>query len=211
MNYQELITQFDETIDAVELDPRPNFKAAARRICDRHLLGLPPEIAEIIAASRLRTLGAQAAEALHSGRYDRLDSCLTAFAESLATTVGWERREGVLKPLTAATECAKWAPRLSECLWNSFERHALVEILTPDDLPIVAVSLREIETSNRVLKRDFFMELRDCHTSESFFRSQGTPEHVIAAAEERAHAEAIALARPFSDFAGPGKRPAGVA
>ncbi len=199
--------EFDEAVDAIEIDRRKNLKVTVANILERELADIPADVAEEYLPSRLQKLAKQCKDPLECGRYDRIDELLEEFARDLSRAMSWERREGSLRPLTVLSECKRVAGRLGACLWNGFSIAQLVSVLTPADLPILSISLREIKTTSRRIQRGFEEQTRPVSNSPEHWRSLATPENEIRekeAADERERAQA---ARPFSDYSGPNTKP----
>jgi hypothetical protein len=202
-------TEFDSYVDTeIEIDPRPRLKAKVAEILERELEGVPADVTDdLILPSRLQPLATRCKDAIESGHSDRLDRLLLEFAGDLRRVVAWERREGALKPLSVLSECKRVAGRLSGSFWNGFEQAQLLAILTPDDLPILKISYREISTTVRVISRGFQEATRPVSISPEHWRSLGTSENEICEAEQAAQRVKLQAERPSRDFAGPGKWP----
>ena len=97
------MTEFNELLDAVDLDPRPRIKARVAAICEQQLVNMPAAVAENIARSRLRELGTRIRAALDNGRSFEAWTWISQFEIELRNAVISERKTGALKPVAPDT------------------------------------------------------------------------------------------------------------
>ena len=83
---------FDEMIDAVEIDPRARMKLGARRVIDRELTDVPEDVVALILPSRLSRLAWRARE-IEREHLAQIDELLNAFASELTNAALWEKKK----------------------------------------------------------------------------------------------------------------------
>jgi hypothetical protein len=83
---------FDEMIDAVEIDPRARMKLGARRVIDRELADVPEDVVALILPSRLSRLARRARE-IEREHLAQIDALLNAFVSELTNAALWEKKK----------------------------------------------------------------------------------------------------------------------
>ncbi|WP_324094827.1 hypothetical protein [Candidatus Binatus sp.] len=204
----ERLNDFKRHLNARESDPRRRVIADVEAIVEQLKADMPDDIFERIIGNRLVELESRLGEKIESGRFGDCDPLVTAFRFDLLRTIQYERSEGLLKPITGASEVKRCGWLFERFRWNGFETGALAHLLRPGEI-IREVNYRQIVTDQRTIGRysDFFDELRPSGYSKEHWMSQCTSERVIAEAENAERREAEQAARPFSDFSGPNVRP----
>jgi hypothetical protein len=189
------ISEFDNAIDAIEIDPRKRLKDSAKHIVSSAIgADVPSDLADRLIQPRLRQLFDRAAACIKAGDFAGIDGHLTGFRLDLTDAVGRERRDGALRRPAPADEIKKFGGAWSDHRWNGFETAALLQMLEQDER-ILHVGLREIKTDRRTIARSEMKAFAQsrlrpkwAHDDEYFARNF-TAEFAIKEAEERAARE----------------------
>jgi hypothetical protein len=188
------ISEFDDAIDAIEIDPRKRLKDSAKHILTRTIgADVPADLADRLVQPRLRALFDRAAACLKAGDFAAIDGHLTKFRLDLIDAIGHERRDGTLRPHAPADEIKKFGGAWSDHRWNGFETGTVLQMLEQDER-ILDVGFREIKTDQRKITRDemkaFAQSRRPKWAHENdYFARNFTSESAIKEAAERAQRE----------------------
>jgi hypothetical protein len=201
------IDEFDRTIDGyIEADPRDYLKVGLKRADERERSDIPEETFDTIAGPLRQRLAERAERQVKRRDYDRIDALLTEYAVELRAAIGWHRREGMLKPMTAESEVKRIANAgfFQKFYWNGWEVKALNEFLENGE-QILEVDFYKIVTSKRTIARagDFFDAGRPSGYSKQFWMGNATPAARLAEAEAAAKRDDEVARRPFSSTSGP--------
>ncbi len=199
------LTEFELTVDRIEIDPRPALKRNAAHIRARELRDIPPDLAVELSGPRLERLAEASRVAIESGRFDKLADILNEFSTDLHNAAVYERTKGRLRPApTAADQIKSFTSDFERCRWNRYESSCLLKMLKAAER-IVSIGYREIRTSERTITRADLRTFADSQrpawgTDDEFFARNFTAAALIDSAEEESR-RARASERTYS--AGP--------
>lgn len=148
------MSEFDDTLDSAETDPRPKWKAAAKRICEQELAGVPGEIAEEITRAHLRELGKNLRQCFEEHRITDGNQWIAQLALGLRNAIRWERQQGRLKPVNPTSEIERSMTGLQACAYTRWplEIDSLLALLKPGER-ILEIGIRTLKTSHRTIGR----------------------------------------------------------
>jgi hypothetical protein len=179
---------FNTMIDGyVESDPREYLKAERKRIDENARTDISDDDFTRIADSPRQRLAARAEMPVKRRDYSRIDALLAEYAADLGAAVGFERRDGFLKPWTAVDALKLWLGPLEVHGWRGAERAAILAMLEPGEEP-TAVEFRTTTTNHgrkitRADVRDWALDQRpkwqvdlpDGMRPSEFLAAQGFP------------------------------------
>src|ERR1700730_6077854 len=107
MTVSELLAAASSRRASIEVDPRTRWALSITQITDLCLgsrAQIPPDIAADLLRGLLQELDSRLIAVLQSGHYGDGDQAIGGFKMQLQNKIATERREGRLRPISAASE-----------------------------------------------------------------------------------------------------------